>query len=157
MSDFPDPEAVRLSLADGAFIDVKKRLTHGERDDMYGLMAPSVTPGAKRSEVRTIQVATYLLGWSLTKRGAPVPMSPDLSEDARMATVRSLSPERFDEIYTALMRHIEAQAAAREAEKNVQGGANGSSAISPSPSGVTGAMSGYAASTPTSTTFSSTN
>jgi hypothetical protein len=106
---FTKPETVRLALTDGDYIDVKKRLTHGEREDMWASMAPLVEFGRpmqiQRKELRTTRVLAYLVGWSLTNNGAVVPMSPDLPESARVATLRSLAPEAFDEIHAAIVAH----------------------------------------------------
>src|SRR6188474_1252203 len=98
MSDFVTPESVRLPLSGGAFVDIKKRLNQGETDDMHARWAPFVVPGElspqlNRREVRVSKVAAYLLGWSLTNNGAPVAMTPDMSEADRLATIRSLDPE----------------------------------------------------------------
>jgi hypothetical protein len=69
MGDFVRPEPIRLSLSGGHYIDIKKRLNHGETEDMYARWAPFVVPGQpanlNRREVRTAKVLTYLLGWSL--------------------------------------------------------------------------------------------
>src|SRR3954464_12266481 len=109
MGDFVRPEPIRLSLSGGHYIDIKKRLNHGEREDMYARIAPYVVPGEpahmNRREVRTAKVLTYLVGWSLTDEGMPVPMSAVLSEADRLDTIRSLDPDRFDEIHGAIEAH----------------------------------------------------
>ena len=130
---FVAPETVQIPISDGDYIIIKKRLTHGERDDMMARMMPTLTPGQPLSidskEVRTAKVLTYLVGWS-----APIPMAPDVPYAVRRDTLRGLSPETFDEIDRAIDTHIAAMAA----EKNGTGGALESSATSPSPSAVTG-------------------
>lgn len=144
MGDFVKPEPHRLTLSDGQYIDIKKRLNHGETEDMYARWAPFVTAGSDdtlldRREVRTAKVLAYLLGWSLTDdEGAPAPMSPVIPYPERLDTIRSLDPDRFDEIHKAITTY-EAEYAAK---KKAQAGANGSSPISPSPVAVTGATSG---------------
>lgn len=134
---FTAPEPVRIPISDGDYIVIKKRLSHGERDDMMALMMPSMTPGEKllidSKEVRTAKVLTYLIGWS-----SPTPMSPEIPQAVRRDTLRGLDPDTFDEIDRAIDTHI----AAVEKEKNAPGGGNGSSAISPSPSAATGGTSG---------------
>lgn len=146
MSDFVKPEIERLYLTDGQFIDVKKRLTHGEREDMFAAMSPMMMPGEplqlNRRHVRTSKVVTYLVGWSLTDEGKPVPMSPDLPEQARIDTLRSLSPERFTELYDAILTHEEAREQAMAAAKKIRDGETKSSAILPSPASMAGATSG---------------
>jgi len=145
-SRFVRPESVRLSISGGDFLDVKKRLTHGEREDMHASWAPFVTPGEplqlNRREVRTAKVFAYLLGWSLTDddQKKPVPMSPDLPDTVRLATIRSLDPDTFDEIHTAIMAHEEAVEAERAERKNTQDGETVLPATSPSRSGVAGVM-----------------
>lgn len=142
MNRFTQPESVRLPLSDGDYIDIKKRLNHGETEEMYARWAPFVTPGQpaqlNRREVRTAKVILYLLGWSLTNNGAPVPMSPDIPEATRLATLRNLDPDAFDEIHRAIETHEAAMTAERAAAKNGQGGETGSAAISPSPSAAAG-------------------
>lgn len=143
MSDFVKPEIVRLPLSGGQFIDVKKRLSHGEREDMFASMSPFVTPGETstiiRSTVRTEKVLTYLVGWSLTDDGAPVPISPNTPRQERVDNIRMLSTDRFDEIFQAIVAHEEGASA-----KKLHDGAPESSAISPSRFDVTGVMSGSA-------------
>lgn len=156
MDDFVTPIPVRLSLSGGRFIDIRRRLNHGETEDMYARMSPDGA-SINRREIRTAKVLAYVLGWSLLKEGVPVPIAPELPEQTRLDTLRNLDPDRFVEMHQAIEAHEEAMAHERVAEKNAQAGATGSSAISPSPSVVTGAMSGSENSTETSTPFSSTN
>lgn len=136
---FVQPEIVRLPLSDGDFVNIKKQLTHGEREDFFATIAPFDLGGLSRVDrhlLRTTRVLTYLVGWSLVgKDGAPVPYSLDLSERERTDTIRGLDPDTFDEIHKAIEGHIEAIDATR---KNGQGDASASNTISPSPSDVTG-------------------
>lgn len=145
MDDFVIPEPWRLTLSDGKFIDIKKRLNHGETEDMYARMSPH---GGliDRREVRTAKVLAYLIGWSLTKTKdgtpAPVPMSPELPEQARLDTIRALDPDRFEEMHKAIEAHEDAMATERAAQKKILAGTPAADAISPSPSAVTGASAG---------------
>jgi hypothetical protein len=141
MGSFVKPESVRLDLPDGSFITVKKRLTVGEREDVFARMTTD------RRELRTAKVAAYLLYWSLTDgdrsgEGLPVPMSPDLPEQQRLDTIRSLDPDVFDEIRQAIDAHELAMQKEREAQKKILRGARESPAISSSPDTLAGAMSG---------------
>lgn len=147
--DFPDPIATRLTLADGQFVDIRQRLTHGETDDMYDVIYPHGL--MNRRVVRTAKIDAYLLGWSLTKKGVPVPMSPDLDAQTRLDTIRSLDPTRALEIYQA----IEAHETAMDAKKKIPPGAPAAGAISPSPSGAAGASVSAPSAPSTSTTTSS--
>ena len=150
-----EPEIVRLPISDGDFIDVKKRLNHGEHDDYLARIAPFQTPGQPLQmatrHIRTGMVVGYLVGWSLTHKGKPIPMSPDLPENERIDILNSLDRETFAEIHKAIDQHEDTVEAAAAAAKNGKGGANESSAISPSLVPVTGDTSGSESSTETST------
>jgi len=144
MKYFIEPESTRLQLGDGEWIDVKDRLTHGEREEMMAVISPFSNPGERiqmqRKEIRTALVNTYLLGWSLTRGGKPVPMSPDLPYNVRVATIRSLSADAFDVIHAAINTHADTM---RQADaKNTQGGEAESSATSPSPVSAAGDTNG---------------
>jgi hypothetical protein len=139
MGNFVNPEPIRLPLGDGNYIDIKKRLNHGEREDMYARMAPYIVPGEPiqmhRAEVRTAKVLTYLLGWSLADdEGTPVAFAPVLPEAERLDAIRSLDPDRFDDIHAAIEKHEEAYAK----KKKLQATASASPATSPSPVAVAG-------------------
>lgn len=141
MSDFVKPEPERLTLSGGHFIDVKKKLTHGESEDMKAEQS-AVVDGLftlNRRTFRTAKVLTYLLGWSLMDDGKPKAYSPEMPETARRDLLRSLSPERFGEIHAAIEAHEEAQAKASAAAGKIPDGVKESSAISPSPSDAGGA------------------
>jgi hypothetical protein len=146
VGDFVKPEPQRLSISGNHFIDIKKRLNHGEREDMFARITPYVVAGEQiqmdRREVRTAKVLMYLVGWSLTDEGVPVPMSPVLSEADRLDTIRSLDPDRFDEIHKAIEAHEEAYAKEQDAKKKTLATEPALPATSPSPAAVTGAMSG---------------
>jgi hypothetical protein len=150
-----EPETVRLTISDGDFIDVKKRLNHGEYDDHLSRISPFQTPGEpvrmETRQIRTSKVLAYLIGWSLTHKGQPIPMSPDMPENARVDVLNSLDRATFTEIHQAIDAHEDAGDAEADASKKERGGANGSSAISSFPAAVTGDTSGFAPSTATST------
>lgn len=126
-------ETVRLPLPDGQFVDVKKRLTLGEREDMLARMTLSMTAGDKVQlnprEVRTARVLAYVVGWSLIHHGTPVPMSPSLPESERNDTFRAMSPEAFDLIANALDDHITAMNEERMDEKKTLTGERVCSAV----------------------------
>lgn len=136
MDDFVTPVTTRLALLGGKHIDVKQRLTHGETEDMYARIYQfGVT---NRREVRTAKIVAYLVGWSLLRSGQPVPYAPDLPEQERIDTVRSLDPDRAREIYEAIETHEAAMVAAREAQKKILSGSTAASEFSASPSGPAG-------------------
>jgi len=134
--DFVDPIPARLTLSDGAFVDIKQRLNHGETEDLFGAIAPHGL--TSRRVVRTATIDAYLLSWSLTRKGVPVPMSPELPPPVRLDTIRALRQERAIEIYDAITAHEATLTAAREAEKKTLAGAASAAVISPSPSAVGG-------------------
>jgi hypothetical protein len=132
-----DPEIIRLPLTNEDFLDVKKALTAGEREDMFGEIAPLMTAGEKlhmqTSLVRMKRVLAYLLTWSFVGNdGKPIPMSPDLPENARLAALRSISTEAFDEVFEAIMAHEVTQGQALETAKNGSGGVSVVAPTSPS-------------------------
>lgn len=149
-NDFATGESERLSLSGEQFIDIKKRLSTGEREDMYARMMPDGQT-TNRREVRTAKVLTYLLGWSLMNQGKPVPMSPEIPEKDRNDYIRALDPDRFDEIYRAIEAHEDAMQQARDAQKKILAGSPSGDATSSSPSAPAGASSGSAPSTLTTT------
>ena len=70
-----------------------------------------------RREMRTAKLLAYLLGWSLTRDGVPVPMALALPEQARVDTIRSLDPDRAVEIHAVIEAHEDATEIARAAQK----------------------------------------
>ena len=131
------PEPIRLALSDGDYIDVKKALSAGEREDMLGEIAPTVEAGAKfnmnTKSVRTATIAAYLLGWSFVDdSGKPIPMSPDLPAGVIRSTIRGLDTATFDELFDAITYHEKAQSKVSADEKNDRAGAIVSASISPS-------------------------
>jgi len=134
------PKTVRLSLSEGRYLDVKRRLNAGEQQDLFAAMSPFLTAGEKpqlkSQSVMTAKVLAYLLGWSLTDDGVPIPMSPDLPETARLATLRSLDPDVFREIREAIDTHETAIDKEMEARKNDRGGESNSSKMPSSPDGL---------------------
>ena len=118
---FVDPEVVRVELSDGDWLDVKKRLGTGERLTLksaaFGRMAAGPSAGGERGTTEAeigvdyrryyiTQVRIWVVGWSFTKKGKPVPVSD--------ATIAALDEETFDEIEVALNAHMEAMEAAKK-------------------------------------------
>lgn len=139
--DFVVPKLDRLSLSGGRWIDVKHRLNAGERRRVFGRMVKDMGVGIRTTYnpemVGITRLVEYLVNWSLADDlGRAVPVSE--------AAIDNLDPDLYSEISTALDAHEEKVEAERTAEKNDRDGASTSSAISPSPSGVAGALSGSA-------------
>lgn len=151
--DFDDPEQERLLLTDGKYVDIKKRLNHGETEDLFARISPYGV-GVNRREVRTAKIDAYLLAWNLTKKGKPVPMSPEMPENVRLDTIRALNPDRAVEIHKAIEAHEERDAKVRADLKKTTGGKPPGDPISPSPSGPAGVSVSEASAPSTSTTTS---
>ncbi|MEP7304217.1 MAG: hypothetical protein ABJA98_01740 [Acidobacteriota bacterium] len=135
--DFDDPEQQRLTLTDGKYVDIKKRLNHGETEDLFARISPYGV-GVNRREVRTAKIEAYLLGWNLTKKGVPVPMSPDLPENVRIDTIRAMTTGRAVEIHQAIEAHEAAMEQAAGDLKKTRGGTPAVDPISPLPSAPAG-------------------
>jgi hypothetical protein len=158
---FTKPEIVRLPLSGGQFIDVKKRLNHGEREGLFARWSPLVTPGEPmrmdRREVRTAKVLAYLVGWSATLDGQPIPYGLEMPDAVRLDTLNSLDADAFSAIHDAIEGHEEAQARERAAQKKIPSGSPPAASTSPSPPAAAGTSNGSAPSTPTITPPSSTS
>jgi len=142
--DFDDPESVRLPLTDGKYVDIKKRLNHGETEDLFARISPYGV-GVNRREVRTAKIAAYLLAWNFTKKGQPIAMSPDLPENERTDTIRNLTSARAVEVHKAIEAHeaaLEKSDADRKKTTATPGTTPDADPISPSPSAAAGASSG---------------
>jgi hypothetical protein len=112
---FITTEQTRLPLTDGDYLDIKTRLSHGDREDANARVLEN------RSLARSAVLLVYLLGWSFTdEHGQPVPYHPGLSEDERLSAIRNLTAEDFDEAYEAIDKHKTAQDKARAALKKTK-------------------------------------
>lgn len=100
---FVTPETIRLPLSGDDYLVIKRRLSHGEREEMMGRLVPTLTPGeplhVDAKEIRTGKVLAYLVGWS-----AAEPIDAD--------TIKNLDTESFDEIERAIDAHLETESAA---------------------------------------------
>lgn len=128
------PEDVRIALNDDDWIVVKKFLTAGEERQMNARLIKRIIPGERPEldplQVGLSQVAEYLLDWSiLDADGTPV-IIRGRAVEVKLATINDLPVEKYDEIYAAVMAHIEAMRALLEKEKNVPAGETASSPTS---------------------------
>lgn len=128
------PEVVRKPLSDGDWIDLKKRLTYGERNKMHAALVTEirgdgrVTPNLEM--IDAARIIAYLVDWSLVDpKGKQIDISTDTK---KRAAIESLDEATVQEILAAIDAHIAEQDAARDAEKNAQDGETASSGISPS-------------------------
>lgn len=136
---FVRPEYSTLSLSDGQTLTVRKRLNTGERREALKRMTNPLDSGLALT-------TAYLLDWSLSDF-----VIRDKPTDDVAAALDNLHPDRFAEIETAIITHVDAMKAERELEKNGQGGKTQSAATSPSLSDADGPSNTYAASTSTTT------
>lgn len=135
VSRFVRPDVTVLTLADGATLTVKKRLTHGEQTASFARMYLAGVDGSLR--VNPLQsgmavVTAYLVDWTVTDEDGRVVPIRDKSADQLEEVLNEMSPESFAEIKSAIEAHERAMSAERAAGKQSDG-VRESSAISPSP------------------------
>lgn len=128
------PEVVRLPLSDGDWVDVKKRLTYGERNRMKAALVSEIRgDGRVTPDLQMIDLAlvlAYLVDWSLVDfKGKQIPIDTDTK---KRAAVEALDEDTVKEIIAAIEAHGQEMDAARSAEKNALAGETASSGISPS-------------------------
>lgn len=127
---FVQPEVQRLHLADGDWIEVKRRLSVGEERAAFQAIVGEINPasGWRRPNVEMLGIAemsAYIVEWSFRDaQDRPVPVST--------AAIKQLDSETFKEIERLLEQHIAETDAAVEKEKNARGGASKPVPISPS-------------------------
>lgn len=153
------PETKVLHISQGDTLTVLKRLTHGERQAIFGRQYQSGPDGLalRTAQLGLAKVTAYLLDWSLVGPDGKQVIIRDQPIEVLEAALNNLPPEDFDEIKEAIDAHENAMLAERALEKKLQSGANGSSIPPISPSVSTGVTSGLTHSTKTSTTSSSRN
>ena len=138
------PDTARIEISDGDYLVVKKRLTHGERQEMFARKYLADGQGA-RLNLHTIGldfVLAYLLDWTLTDLNGSVIPIRGAGPDALLSALDALDPEKVDDIKTALEAHVEQMQRDRTAEKNGPAGATGSAATAPSPFAAAGNLTG---------------
>jgi hypothetical protein len=139
------PEAVRLPLSDGDWIDVRKRLNHGEHSRMLERLFILTPEGeARRDPLKwaDVIVTTYLLDWSLSDPAKGRLGIRDQPLSAIQAALDLIDPDDFAEVREAVETHASAVARAMAEKKRRRTGESASSPTSPSLVAVTGAMSG---------------
>ena len=127
---FVQPEVQRLSLSDGDWIEVKKRLSVGEERAAFQAIVGEINPssGWRRPNVEMLgiaEMAAYIVAWSF-RDGDDRPVAVSVS------AIKQLDSETFKEIEALLEQHVAAIDAALVTEKNAKGGASGPVPISPS-------------------------
>lgn len=128
MLTFVQPEVIRLPLADGAFIDVKRELNAGESRAVWAdMVVGGVRPGELANydprKVGLTRILAYLVGWSATDAdGRPIAVSE--------SALLGLTTESFREIANAIDEHEERQERALAEKKRIRASAPGLRAIS---------------------------
>lgn len=144
-SRFVRPDTTRLTISNGDWLLVKRRLSFGEQRAAYARLYTTDADGTVRRNVLGLgiaKVSAYLLDWSLTDdAGAPVVIR-GISTDDLVAALDNLSPEDFAEIREAIDAHETATLAALEDAKKKTAMTLTSEPTSPSPPAVTGVSSG---------------
>jgi hypothetical protein len=133
-SRFVMPGMVRLPLAGGDYIDIKRRLNVGEERRVFARCVKKMLAGQDAEidpeQVGKTRIAEFILGW-----GGPGFVMPDGTPvEFSEAALTDLEPEAYSEIREAIEAHEKADKAQRDSEKNVTGGATASGPTSPSAS-----------------------
>lgn len=128
---FVRPDTDRLSLSDGQWLLVKRRLSTGEFRAHLRRSSRIGDDGVRRLDLLEqgfSLVVAYLLDWSLDTviRG--------VSEHDLVSALNALDPQRFTEIKQAIDTHEAAMIAEREEKKTIPSGATTSAPSSSSPS-----------------------
>ena len=121
MDRFPDPEAIRINLSEGDWIEIKKFLTIGERHKAFAAATKPAFMG-ERFELNPerafiANVAAYLLDWSFTRGGVKVPIR-GMPFEIVLDTLQNLPADAFAEVREAIEQHE----AALEQEKKLRAG-----------------------------------
>jgi hypothetical protein len=113
---FVRPETVTVPLSDGDTITIRKRLTAGERRDMYGRMYFPDSVKVDPMRVHRATVTAYLLDWTAKDAdGHPVAIAGLTIADLE-TVVDGLDPDSFGELVDAIDRATDT--IGRDAEKN---------------------------------------
>jgi hypothetical protein len=136
------PETKRVTISDGDWLLLKKRLNHGEQQEAFARKYVADVVGS-RLNLRLVgmdRVLAFLVDWSLTGLDDQVIEIRGKSADEVEAALNSIDPQSFAEIKTAVEQHELAMDVERATVKNAKAGENGSAAISPSPSAAAGPL-----------------
>jgi hypothetical protein len=137
-SRFVRPDTTKLTLADGEWLLVRRRLSSGEQRAAFARLYLAGVDGALHVNPLAIgigQVTSYLIDWSLRDDdGAKVEIR-GLSMEELTSVLDTLEPEAFGEIREAIQAHELAMIAERADAKKNPAGTPGSDPTSPSPSG----------------------
>jgi hypothetical protein len=120
---FVRPEVDRIALSDGDWIEVKRKLTVGER---RGILSRAARGGVSTdgkvvhidgAEMAFGRLEAWLLEWSFVdEKDKPMKLSPE--------ALRNLDPDTFAEIEDAIDAHEKAQAALKNSSASVTDGSS---------------------------------
>jgi hypothetical protein len=116
---FPVPAVERLTLSENDWIDVKRQLTVGEEKDVSLLAMREISQDDGSVRFRGdyqlmpfAKAVIYLVGWSFHNAKGPVKLEDD--QKKRLAQLRALDSESWNEIQTAIDAHEEKIADAKK-------------------------------------------
>lgn len=119
-------EEMRLELAGGQWLLVKKHLTFGEvRDSQVRVIKGYRRDGSPDPDYKQLGIAqavTYLLDWSITDVNDNPIRIRDASYDVVAAALQNMTPEGCNLILDAISAHDGAMSAEREHEKKDRAG-----------------------------------
>jgi hypothetical protein len=130
-----EPASLTLSISNGDWLRVRKRLNAGEhkRKVKRGVVHTADGPHVDTVEAGTATILAFLLDWSLTDlQGEPLLIArqpPDVVE----AALDLIDPDSYVEILRAIEAHEIAMEAERDAQKKIRNGDRTSSPPSSSP------------------------
>jgi hypothetical protein len=133
---FPIPTVERLPLSEGDFIEVKRELSVGEEKDVTLLAMREISQEDGTVKFRPdyqlmpfAKAVIYLVSWSFHNAKGPVKLEDD--QKKRLAQLRALDSESWDEIQQAIDAHEEKT----DGAKKPQGGttATETSSVSAAP------------------------
>lgn len=122
-----DPDAIRLTLSDGEWIDVKRELNTGEARRVFTNVVKTMHAGEKAEldpeKVGITQLCEYIVAWSLIDReGKALPCDPRSKEHPlTLASLNSIDQDTYIEITESVDAHQAAAEKARAERKNGRG------------------------------------
>ena len=131
-------EEMRLQLAEGDWLLVRKHLTAGEERDAHarvikaGTFKPGEQPELDLEHLGIAQAVCYLIDWSITDADEKPIRIRDQPYAFVAAALRNQTPESLREILEAIQAHDAAMTAERDHEKKDRAGATGPSPTSTS-------------------------
>jgi hypothetical protein len=116
---FPVPAVERLTLSENDWIEVKRQLTVGEEKDVSLLAMREISQDDGTVKFRGdyqlmpfAKAVIYLVGWSFHNAKGPVKLEDE--QKKRLAQLRALDSESWDEIQQAIDAHEEKIADAKK-------------------------------------------